>query len=243
MAASFEDIVKKLEGFETIMQETLDKVSGMEAWQSVTDTSMGALLTKFDEAALRLRRLETAPLPQTPPRPPPPPPSRWVELLHLNLAPPAVTRPPAWTMERPSGHRSETGHRDVGGGILGSHPPHPVTGMSSGNPQFHSSQHEPRHDYLPRAPTVPKLEIPKFDGDNLRLWRDRCEMFFEVYSVGDNLKTRFAALNFKGVAASWLQTVERRGRVLDWDVLCQAVFDRFDRDQYQLQLRQLDALR
>jgi hypothetical protein len=62
-------------------------------------------------------------------------------------------------------------------------------------------------------------------------------MFFEVYSVGDNLKTRFAVLNLKGVAASWLQTVERRGRVLDWDVLCQAVFDRFDRDQYQLQLQ------
>jgi len=68
-------------------------------------------------------------------------------------------------------------------------------------------------------------------------------MFFEVYSVGEHLKARFAALNFSGAAASWLQTAERRGRESDWDRFCQAVFDRFDRDQSQTQLRQLDNLR
>ena len=56
------------------------------------------------------------------------------------------------------------------------------------------------------------------------------------------LKTRFAALNFKGPAAAWLQTFEQQGRVLDWDSFCSAVLDRFDRDQYKIQLRQLDAL-
>jgi len=68
-------------------------------------------------------------------------------------------------------------------------------------------------------------------------------MFFEVYSVGEQLKTRFAALNFSGAAASWLQTAERRGRELNWDKFCHVVFDHFDRNQYQLQLRQLDDLR
>ena len=50
-------------------------------------------------------------------------------------------------------------------------------------------------------------------------------------------------LSFTGVAASWLLTFECRGRVLDWDTFCSAVFERFDKDQYQLQLRQLDALK
>jgi len=68
-------------------------------------------------------------------------------------------------------------------------------------------------------------------------------MFFEVYSVGDNLKTRFAALNFKGAAKAWLHTVERRGRIVDWEQFCTAVFTRFDKDHYQLHLRQLDSLR
>ena len=76
-----------------------------------------------------------------------------------------------------------------------------------------------------------------------RLWKDRCEMYFEVFGVSDHMKPRFAALNFEGAAASWLQTLELRGRVKTWSELCTAVCDRFDRDQYQIHMRQLDALR
>lgn len=68
-------------------------------------------------------------------------------------------------------------------------------------------------------------------------------MYFEVYAVSPHLKTRFAALNFKGTAAAWLQTLECRGRILDWDVLCDAALNRFDRDQYQILLRRIDTLR
>lgn len=90
---------------------------------------------------------------------------------------------------------------------------------------------------------MPKLEFPKFDGENPRLWKDRCELYFEVYSVSEALKPRFAALNFDGPAASWLQTVERRGRVQSWEALHTAVGARFDRDQYQLHMKQLDNLK
>jgi len=30
---------------------------------------------------------------------------------------------------------------------------------------------------------MPKLEFPKFDGDNPSLWKDRCETYFEVYKL------------------------------------------------------------
>ena len=68
-------------------------------------------------------------------------------------------------------------------------------------------------------------------------------MYFEVFSVSSDLKTRFAALNFHGAATSWLLTFERCGRVLDWDKFCAVVFEQFDKDQYHLQLWQLDALK
>lgn len=55
---------------------------------------------------------------------------------------------------------------------------------------------------------LPKMEFPKFDGTNPRLWRDHCERYFEVYSVVPFLKTRFAALNFTESAAVWLQIEE-----------------------------------
>jgi hypothetical protein len=57
------------------------------------------------------------------------------------------------------------------------------------------------------------------------------------------LKTHFAALNFTGAAAIWLQTVQRKGRVTDWDSLCALVFAKFDKDQYQTQLRHLESLK
>ena len=69
--------------------------------------------------------------------------------------------------------------------------------------------HPPRtFDFLPehesravRTGPKPKLEFPKFNGQNLRLWKDCCELYFEVYGVSDALKPRFAALNFKDTAA------------------------------------------
>jgi hypothetical protein len=87
------------------------------------------------------------------------------------------------------------------------------------------------------------MEFPKFDGTNPRLWRDQCQVYFEVYSVVPFLKTRFARLNFTGPAAIWLQSEERRGRIQDWDQLVQAVLAKYDKDQYPLQLRQLDSLK
>ena len=80
------------------------------------------------------------------------------------------------------------------------------------------------------SPPFLKLEFPKFYGDNPWLWRDQCLMYFEVYGVHESLKTRFTALNFKGTVATWLQTVERRGCVQEWDKLYHLVFEHFDRD-------------
>ena len=115
-------------------------------------------------------------------------------------------------------HRIDMTTRDVGGGILGAHPPHLVTGTP---PEHHSHSYDvepvPRGS-CSRSGPLPKLEFPRFDGENPRLWKDRCEMYFEVYGVSDALKPRFAALNFSGAAASWLQTLELRGRVQSWEV-------------------------
>lgn len=68
-------------------------------------------------------------------------------------------------------------------------------------------------------------------------------MYFEVYAVHSALKTRFTALNFTGPATTWLQTVECKGRVTDWEKLCEMVFAKFDKDQYPLLLKQFEALK
>ena len=68
-------------------------------------------------------------------------------------------------------------------------------------------------------------------------------MYFKVFSVSPAMKTRFAALNFSGAASSWLHSVESKGRVAEWEKLCELVFERFDRNQYQTHMSQLDSLR
>ncbi|PAN08131.1 hypothetical protein PAHAL_1G390000 [Panicum hallii] len=235
MTTAMDDLAKKFYGFEALMNQMLDKLTGLEAWRSTAEEATNRLLSQSERTASRLQRLETAPPPPTHPfTAPPPPPSRWLNQFDLNTAPQQEARPSASSSERPSGHRVATTHRDAGGGILGSHPPHSVTGMST-EPNPSSSQFRDGMSTAPgHAPHLPKLEFLKFDGDNPPLWRDRCDMYFEVFSVSPDLKTRFAALNFKGAAALWSLTIERRGRVLDWDTFCSAVFERFDKDQYQI---------
>ena len=88
--------------------------------------------------------------------------------------------------------------------------------------------HDDSASPYPRAP-FPKLDFPKFAGENPLLWRDQCEMYFEVYAVHPALKTRFAVLNFIAPASTWLQTMERRGRITDWAKLCELVFAKYDK--------------
>lgn len=66
------------------------------------------------------------------------------------------------------------------------------------------------HHHVMQSTPLPKLDFPKFDGDNPCLWKDQCEQYFEVYAINDILKPRFAALNFVGgcgslIAISWVE--------------------------------------
>jgi hypothetical protein len=151
--------------------------------------------------------------------------------MDLNFAPGSSSRSPVMDEERPKGHGEHCG------GIMASRP----LSFTEGTLVETLSAHSFQFDSVPRSPPFPKLEFPKFDGSNPRLWQDHCNMFFEVYAVHPSLKTRFAALNFVGIAKTWLHTVERRERVADWLTLCKLVMGRFDKDQYPLILKQFEA--
>lgn len=87
------------------------------------------------------------------------------------------------------------------------------------------------------------MKFPKFDGTNPRLWSDQCETYSELYLLMPALKTSFARLNFMGPVAVWLQMMERKQRFHDWETMKLVVISRCDQDQYQIHLRQLQALK
>ena len=197
--------------------------------------------TQMAETVARITTLELRPPPPPPPPPPPlpwglhppppPPPPPRAGGIDLNVAAAAScsATPPLDDMPRGPG---------ASGGVLGHPPLHNLHGTPVGfHAQVHASEDSVHH------PPFPKIEFPKFDGNNPRWWRDQCEVYFEVYSVPPSMRTRFAALNFKGPAAAWLQTIQRRGRIDDWDRLCELVMTKFDKDQYEILLRQLHTLK
>jgi hypothetical protein len=62
------------------------------------------------------------------------------------------------------------------------------------------------YSHSSRAGSMPNMDFPKFDGVNPCLWKEQCEIYFEIYDVSDAMKPWFATLNFVGSAAIWLQT-------------------------------------
>lgn len=116
-----------------------------------------------------------------------------------------------------------------------------------------SSQHESEnrceyHECRGRSGnhSSPKMDFPKFDGENPKLWQQDCETYFELYHVLPSLRTRYASLNFRGTAALWLRNVESKGKLEDWGEMCRLVHEKFVKNkyvQYHRQLRQLKQLR
>jgi hypothetical protein len=266
--ARIQDMAKQFAEFQNMMATTLNKLNDLEAWRTVAETSMGSMMQTSMEAATRLQQLEARPPPPPPPPPPsiPPPPHLHVptrydmgphqpSVLHHPSAPPRYDTVPgafdlnampaltASSSQSPHGHGLRNDYRVAGEGAPGFPPPHPVTGMIPTNSAPDFIPHDGDCSAIPHSSHGPKMEFPKFDGENPRLWRDQCVLFFEVYGTHPAMKTRFAILNFKGAAATWLQMVERRGRITDWSQLCELVFAKYDKDQYQQQLRQLEMLK
>jgi hypothetical protein len=201
-------------GFQDMMKTALEKLGDFETWRLSADESFGTLMMQSEATTTRIQRLEPAPPPPPPPPPPlpsatilprapPPPPRSWVNPLDLNQAP----QPFASMSECGSETADSSPHQEVGGGTLG-HPPRHNMGMTSAdNPLPTPALDASARDLVQHSPLFPKIEFPKFDGDNPRLWKDRCVMYFEVYAVHPSLKTHFVALNFTRAAAIWLQTV------------------------------------
>jgi len=230
-------MAKQFAGFQGVITTTLDKLNDLEAWRSIAETSLGSMMQQSKETTTRVQQLEARPPPPPPPPPvpttvvipPPPPAPSTLLLLPPQPAPTTLvyprtleaarfdlnTQPSSSSSPTPSGHGQCNDHRVAVGGILGSSPGHPVTGTPPDPPDSVDSHRELDSTTIHRSIPVPKMDFPKFNGENPRWWRDQCVLYFEVYGIPPQLKTRFAALNFQGAAATWLQTVQRRGRVTD----------------------------
>jgi hypothetical protein len=85
---------------------------------------------------------------------------------------------------------------------------------------------------------MPQLDFPKFSSANPKLWIKKCDTYFDLYQIPVENWEKLATINFTGTVAFWMQTIEINLRQCSWDVLCQYIVDRFDRDQFNHFIRQ-----
>ena len=90
---------------------------------------------------------------------------------------------------------------------------------------------------------LPKLPFPKFNGENPRRWRRRCEKYFHMYLVDEPLWLSVAEMYLEGPADCWYQSVQSQLENASWDTFCRLLHDRFDCNQHEILLRRLFNIR
>lgn len=109
--------------------------------------------------------------------------------------------------------------------------PVPFSGFGSVAPSVYSQSSNYNH-------AVPPLEFPRFDGSNPKIWIKKCENYFDICAINPEHQVKLAVMFMIGTAAFWLQTIEMDLKKCSWPVLCHAVIERFERDQYNHVIRQ-----
>jgi hypothetical protein len=177
--AGVQDMAKQFAGFQDALATVLDKLNDLQSWRTITETSLGSMMQQSKETTNRVLQLEARPPPPPPPQtflPPPhqgaPPPQQMIPQgapprfqapssgIDLNIAPALAS-----SSQSPHGHGQRMDHRDVGVGVYRS-PPHPVTGMPPIYPPLPIPSHDGECIWPHHSAPAPKMEFPKFDGDN-----------------------------------------------------------------------------
>jgi hypothetical protein len=88
-----------------------------------------------------------------------------------------------------------------------------------------------------------KIQFPVFNGEDLQLWRSRCESYFEMYGVETIIWVKVASMHLEAPTSRWLQSVEHHVRQVNWGEFCSLIHNRFGCDQHEALIRQLFHIR
>jgi hypothetical protein len=70
---------------------------------------------------------------------------------------------------------------------------------------------------------VPKMDFPKFDDFDVRIWLDKCTAYFQLYAVPSNFWVTDASLHMVDRASHWLQHYKHSGGNYTWEHFVLAV--------------------
>lgn len=93
-----------------------------------------------------------------------------------------------------------------------------------------------------RHQPLPKMDFPRFDGSDVRIWLDMCETYFDMYQITQNFKVSAAVLHMSGNAAQWYHSYKLVNEVNSWDQFRMAVATEFEGVVEREKMSALDTL-
>jgi hypothetical protein len=112
-----------------------------------------------------------------------------------------------------------------GGGFLGG-----GVGAVGGEVGAGGSRPNSHHgDQLGRS-TLPKMSMPRFEGDLPCIWKDQCMDYFRIFNISPELWLTMGTLHLDGRAAMWWQAYKLKHEVTTWPQFISAVEEQFGTD-------------
>ncbi|XP_071680355.1 uncharacterized protein [Lolium perenne] len=237
---------EKLDGFNNKLETLEVKVASLEEvkpvlvdlalWKPRVDLTVGALQTDLGELRQSIDRLvinSAPPAPTAPAGAAPPPPPAGERRADLRTG----------DDERhgPAGRRVDIFTR---GSVMG---PHPQSTPAKGTLPCHTPESSSsvgfRDRDRERFGKTPRVDCPGFNGEGPLEWKIKCESYFRVCRVDQDLWIDTAVVYFTGEAALWLQWTNAHGVARDWDDFVSMVCAKFGRREFEQLLRQFSRLR
>lgn len=90
---------------------------------------------------------------------------------------------------------------------------------------------------------LPKMDFPKFDGADVRIWIDKCHTFFAIYKIPEGFKVAAATMYMSDRAAHWYQSYKMTNIWHNWEQFREAVITEFEGNSRRDKMRDLLLLR
>lgn len=64
---------------------------------------------------------------------------------------------------------------------------------------------------------MPKMDFPRFDGTDARIWLDKCAAYFAMYQIPPSFRVSAASIHMVGTIAHWFQSYNMTPGYQQWD--------------------------
>jgi hypothetical protein len=90
---------------------------------------------------------------------------------------------------------------------------------------------------------VPKMDFPRFDGSDVRIWLDKCTAYFQLYAVPLDFRVTAASLHMMDRTSHWFQHYKHSEGNYTWEHFVVAVSQEFEVNTHRVKTMELLNLR